>query len=147
MQPAVETTPNIQLIEDHWPLLWVRFSGKASDAEFRRYLDRMTELLDSGRKSAHILDGRGVTQTTPQQRRMQADWIAQNREKIRRNILLTSFVIDSAIVRGALTAVLWLQNIPHNYKVVKNFNEALELATEQLRAAGLEVPDLTKLRG
>jgi hypothetical protein len=43
-------------------------------------------------------------------------------------------------VRGVLTAILWLQNLPTAHTVVGSIDEAARWAAERLRAAGLDAP-------
>lgn len=135
----------IEIEERYWPLLVVRFVGTPTDQQFQAYLERMTQLVGNGRKRVLLLDGRRAGRAPPSQRRMQAEWMQANKEQIRAVNLLMLIVINSAIVRGVLTAILWFQDIPGNYKVVSSLDEALELARNEVDKSGLRLPSLQGL--
>lgn len=123
------------------PLFVVTFDGVSTDAEFRAYLDETTRIMIT-RKSptVTIVDSRGSSRVPPSQRKMQADWINQYSNLLAKWSLGTAFVIDSPLVRGALTAIFWLQRLPMEYVVVGTRAEAERWAAERLRSVGLELP-------
>ena len=81
------------------------------------------------------------------ERKMIAEWLRSMDDKVRRYGLCTILLVRSPLVRGALTATGWIfaPPIPHFYPAT--FEEALDIATAQLHAAGLEAPaDVSALR-
>jgi hypothetical protein len=68
----------------------------------------------------------------PLHRRRQADWIRDNAALIKAYSACTAFVIGSPLVRGALTAILWLQPMPSPYTVLATLALAQAWALEQL---------------
>ena len=71
---------------------------------------------------------------------MQPAWLAEHRELLERDSLGTGFVITSALIRGVLTAILWMAPVPGGHRVFSSYDEAESWALEQLRAAGLTAP-------
>lgn len=123
------------------PLVRVTFDGLASDAEFDKYLSGITDLLMVGRqKTVTVLDARASARAPATQRKRQAAWIKEHESLLRRYSLGTAFVITSPLVRGVLTAILWLQQLPTPHTVVATIAEAERWATEQFRRAGVTAP-------
>jgi hypothetical protein len=127
------------------PVVVVRFSGLATDAEFDEYLVSMTRLIvERKQKSVTILDARQSGRSPATQRKKQAAWISAHENLLRQYSLGTAFVITSPLVRGVLTAILWLQPLPSDYTVVGTMAEAERWAHERLRSAGLGTADSTE---
>jgi hypothetical protein len=128
--------PAISFDERRWPLVRITFRGNASDDEFDGYLARMTQLVSRGQKIATLLDARGTGAVSPVQRKKQAEWQKRHADALRRNVVGTAFVIDSSLVRGALTAILWLSPLPQPHHVTATPEEAERWARHQLQASG-----------
>ncbi len=123
------------------PLITVTFDGLATDAEFDAYLDQMTEMvLARKERTVTILDARASGRAPATQRKKQADWLKEHDADLRRYSLGTAFVITSPLVRGVLTAILWVQPMATAHVVVASMDAAERWAAEQLRSAGLSVP-------
>ena len=77
-------------------------------------------------------------------RSLQAEWIEQNRELLRAVCAGMGFVVPSnGVVRGALTAILWLAPIPVHTTVHASMEEALDWAiTEVDRTDGIVPTEL-----
>lgn len=114
------------------------FPGPVSDAQFQTYLDRMSALLDRGERYALVMDATRAGTTPAVQHKMQAEWIEETRSELERRSLGTAFVITSGLVRGILTAILWLTDMPGDHIVVGSRAEAERWARGKLRDAGLE---------
>lgn len=90
-----------------------------------------------------IQDNSGHPPAGAAERKVLSDWMARDFELIRSGTLGVGFVIQSAMVRGALTAVFWLSKLPAPYRVHGTLDEALRVAMEQVEAEGLTVaPEL-----
>ena len=113
----------------------VRPRGKATDAEVEALLAAFKRPLNWREKYVEIFDGTNADPGSPTQRRRIADWM-----RAHTSLISTAIVIPSALVRGALTAVFWIQPMPCPYTVVSTMAEAEAWAEEKLRAAGLAVP-------
>jgi hypothetical protein len=137
----------IRIDESRSPLIIVTFPVSTNDAEFDDYLERMQRRLALRKKSVVIMDARVVTQSHATQRAKQAEWLKTNRELLRLYSCGTAFVIRSAIVRGGLTAILWVAPIPSPHTVVATIEEAEQWALARLRADGVAFPDKTPAAG
>jgi hypothetical protein len=126
--PDEERASSIEVVDDY-PVLRVRFGPRATDEAFEAYLERLEALLAAPRERrseriAILLDAsRTIAAGTPSQRRMQAEWLDEMRR--RRGFAAGDepsvglcFVLQRAVVRGGLTAVLWLTRLRSRIHVV-----------------------------
>ncbi|HEU4534227.1 MAG TPA: hypothetical protein VFS00_08915, partial [Polyangiaceae bacterium] len=90
------------------PLLRVRMVGSPSTEAFEAYLREMAALIRRG-PYASIYDARQSNVSRASHRKRQADWIRENLPVIRQNCAGVAFCASSPLVRGAITAVFWLQ--------------------------------------
>ncbi len=128
----------ILIDESRFPLVVVTFPGSYSDQEFDRYLETMSGLLQRRTKNVTVLDARQSGSPPAKQRAKQAAWMKDNRALLEQYSCGSAFVISSPIVRGALTAILWLQPMPVAHTVVATLAEAEQWAATRLRAAGVD---------
>lgn len=132
--------PSIRIDESRRPLIIVTFTGVSTDEEFTAYLENQTRLLRRREKNVIVIDAMRAGAMQPTQRKRQAEWQRQHEEALAAYCLGTSFAIGSAIVRGALTAILWVQPLPHPHFVAASLADAERWAVAQLLAAGLRAP-------
>ena len=125
-------TASIEIDDSDFPVIVVRYRGLAEDERFEQYLQELTRVRSRG-PSVVIFDALEAGFPPARQRRRQAEWIDQNRALLQRNSLGTVFLLDSSLVRGALTAVLWLSPIPGEWTVVGTREEARQWAEARLR--------------
>lgn len=130
---------SITIDEGRFPLVTVTFVGDVSNDEFKAYLERLDRLLARGEPNAMVMDARRSARSPAIQRKLQADWIKEREALLRRLSCGTAFVITSPLVRGVLTAILWLQPMPQPHTVVATPEEAEAWAIAKLRARGLTV--------
>ena len=126
--------------DSRFPLVVVTFSGSLGDDDFEAYLARMSGLLARRSKNVTLLDARAADSPSARQRAKQADWLKANRETLQQYSLGTVFVISSAMVRGALTAILWMSPMPAGHTVVGTLEEGEHWAYERMVAAGVPLP-------
>ncbi len=126
-----------EIDDSRFPLVVVRFVGLLTDEDFRAYLER-AEAVRSRGPNAAILDATHAGYLPARQRRMQAEWMKRHREMLRRNSLGSAFVVPSPLIRGVLTAILWIADMPGPHVVVETYAEAEEWVRAKLDAAGLE---------
>jgi hypothetical protein len=122
----------IQFDETRFPIVVVKFAGTATDAEFGDYLSTMSRMLGKKQVTATILDATEAGATSALQRRRQADWLKKNADVLKLYSVGTAFVITSPLVRGALTAILWVQPMPAPHTLVATLPEAEAWAKKQL---------------
>ncbi len=109
--------------------------------------DRMRRRSRHDPKVYTIQDNGDFPPAGAAERRVLSDWMARDFELIRTGTLGVGFVIPSAMVRGALTAVFWLSKLPAPYRVHGTLNEALQIAIVEVEAEGLIVAPELKSRG
>lgn len=129
--------PAHQIDDSRWPLVVVRFDGAMSDPEFEKYLAGVTEILERGSTNYLIFDTTKSAAPTAKQRKRQADWITEHTAMIKRHSAGTAYVIPSALLRGMLTAILWLSPSPVEHVVVSTMREAEQVARQKLAARGV----------
>lgn len=122
-------------------LMVVTYDGVVGDAEFAQHLEGLTQLLaERAHSVATILDASTAGVNPATQRRMQAEWLKAHDSVLQATGLGTAIVIRSALVRGILTAILWMAPIPGDHVVFPTYAEAEEWALRQIREAGLPAP-------
>jgi hypothetical protein len=121
-------------------LLLVTFEGTTSDAAFEDYLRRYGQALESGGKRVVIIDALAAAVPSASQRKRQADWQRQHHQLLVSQALGFAFIISSSLVRGGLTAILWLSPLPSPHHVASSREEAMAWAAEKLSVAGLRLP-------
>jgi hypothetical protein len=124
----------ITLDRSQFPLVIVRFRGEFAENEFETYLEQLHEVYAQKKRFALILDSIGGAAPTAKQRKLQADWIRERADLIREYNVGTAFVLDSVLLRGSLTAILWLQPLPCPHLVCAEISEAISWATTRLAA-------------
>lgn len=129
----------IQFDVSRHPVVQVRFSGALEDAEMLRYLEDMDRVLQRREMYGAIFDARDVTSVSPKQRRIQADWLEKNESLLRDYAAGYAFVITSQLIRGVLTAILWLKPMPSEHVVVATVEEAERWLGVRIRARGLSM--------
>lgn len=106
---------------ERYPLLILETSGGAvADEIFEDYLRRLDlendRAVDQGDLISLLIDTSGARAgATANQRRMQADWLKRNYGRLETNTAGVALVITSPLLRGVLTAILWLQRMPCPY--------------------------------
>ncbi|NJK32562.1 MAG: hypothetical protein HC927_09225 [Deltaproteobacteria bacterium] len=86
-----------------------------------------------------IFDLRAADQLPSNLRRRVGDFRAAIDPQMRRIIVDELMIIDSPIVRGAITAVRWIHP-KMRYNPVASMAQAIERACQSLRDHGIEVP-------
>jgi hypothetical protein len=122
----------ISLDDRRWPLLIVTFDGLANDAEFDQYLDKLAVYANRGDTWCTIFDATRSVGAPASHRRKMALWIKRYESALARHSAGAAFVIRSSLVRGVLTAIFWIQPLPHAHAVVSTLEEAEEWAKNRL---------------
>jgi hypothetical protein len=130
----------IEVDESRFPLVVVTFEGQLADHEFDRYLLTMSRVLQRRAKNAIVFDARRAAAPTAMQRSKQAAWLKSNRAAIQQYSCGSVFVIASAVIRGGLTAILWISPIPGAHTVVSTLAEGEAWALGRLAAEGVALP-------
>src|SRR5690606_34198206 len=108
----------ITMDSEDWPLVRVVFDGAVDDEEFQVYVTQHADLLARGEPYVILFDARRAGIPSATQRQLLASFTRTHKDDIARLCKRSVFVIDNPVVRGALTAILWLQPLPNPYDVV-----------------------------
>lgn len=136
----------LEVIKLDWaPLTCIRPIGQPSDQELTESLQRITETIEAdrraGMKRVMIVDMRQAGVLGANQRKMASAWMKQNLELYTHFVLGSVFVIHSPVVRGVLTALLWLAPLDMPYEVVGNIDDAARWAIRRLESQRIPVPE------
>ncbi len=136
---SVVAPPNEIRVIDRGPVIVVELSGFPSDAQFKAYLEEVEAILERRyrmapnapreQRAAILFDTTHSTRpVTATQRRMQAEHMRRLKERFpmdeRAEQAAVIFVITQTLIRGVLTAVLWLQPSKEHFKVCATREEA-----------------------
>jgi hypothetical protein len=110
----------------------------------REYLAEQTEQMRAsvaaGDRAFIIIDARAGLRPPPAVRRIQAEWIKEHEALLAASMIGMAFVIESRMVRGALTAIFWVAGPPVKYTLCPSLDEAMAVAIRECDAANLSVP-------
>lgn len=111
------------------PLTYVGLSANEHDGEYNRDLagfrSALTEDLRAGRKTVVILDLRRSSALSTSQRWMTGVWMKEVAPLFESTTFGTVFVVESALVRGVLSALLWVQPKGTPYAIVADLDSAV----------------------
>jgi hypothetical protein len=119
--------------DEQWPIVLVTFPSQLDDDDFTNYLGALAALRSRKAPYVIVFDIAKSQQLTPKQRKMQADYIkaeAQLRELFLKGV---AFVAPTAIHRGILTAIFWLQKAPVQHQAFAKLGEAVAWARSTLK--------------
>jgi hypothetical protein len=114
------------------PLLRVNYVGTVNDQSFQDYINDLAAVAKIGRPYLLLADATDAGVPSAKQRMMQTQAIKEYRSLFASVCKGAAFVIDSMMVRGALTAMLWVQPLPYDHIVVATVREAEEWLQKQL---------------
>ena len=127
------------------PLTCLRPIGQPSDEELIESLQQITRFIDNEknekRKVVMIVDMRKAGALSAGQRRIASSWMKENLRGWKQVAVGSVFIIDSPIVRGVLTALLWLQPLDMPHDVVGTLDAAMHWVIERLEAERIPVPE------
>lgn len=115
-----------------WPLVLLTTEGDINPADLERHLAEYRALLDRNLPFGVVYDASKIGRVDAHIRRRYAEFHQENNEDFRRLCRGIGFVITSSLVRGALTAVLWMVELPFPYKIFATREEAAAWTRRQL---------------
>jgi hypothetical protein len=107
-----------------YPFVEVRF-GRHSDADYDAYFEEMTQIAERPGPRVLLVDCTSSSVPSAAMRRRLVAWNVSHRVRIRESVGGVAFVIPSAVIRGVLTAMLWVQPIEAPYVIVKTRRDGL----------------------
>lgn len=131
------------IIDDRYsPLLVVSYFGELQLAQGQWFEQHMQRLIASSRHRERLVtvhDASRSTKTSPEMRKFWAEMSARASANPSARTLADLLVITSAIMRGVITAVGWLNPEVAKMRVFPSLEAALTEATKLLTAAGTGV--------
>ncbi len=143
--------PLYQTIDEFEPIRLMMQVEATTDENLRAYLHEATlehqRLCAAGTRYIAVLDASIGIRLTPLQRKMYADWMREVDPLLRQCLAGAAFVMPNPLVRGALTAILWVVPLSAPYTVHKSLDEALRWAIDLAREADLPLSPELQRRG
>lgn len=122
----------IELDDASFPLLLVRFGPDWTAQDFSGYLHWYLLRLQRRQRLAIVFDAVKARPPTALERRQQADFLREHEGLLRLYCTGAAFVISSTMIRGALTAIFWIQPPVYEYTVLPTVVEATAWARQRL---------------
>ncbi len=120
-----ERSGKITIDETSKPIYVVSFEGLPTDAEFESFLKRLGAITERANDKALVFDASRTGATPPSQRKRMAQWMKEYDALIRERTAGCAFVLPSALQRGILTAILWVQPMACPHAIFGTPEEAL----------------------
>jgi len=105
-------------------------SQRVTDEEILRFIDGQRQMLARRTKHLVLCDARHGHVLPATQRKFFGDWLKESEAGTRRYVAGMAIVVDNALIRGALTAVLWVVEPACPTKIVGTIDEAMTFLTE-----------------
>ena len=123
--------------EDYFPLIIEEYDGAMTDDESEWHRQYITALLDRKQRYAILYDFRNSIAESQEQRKVDAEFIKANRERLKAYSLGVAFVMPSPLLRIAINVVLFLSPLPMPYTTTKTVDEAARWIEGRFKAEGL----------
>ncbi len=140
-----------RIIDEFDPIRLLVQVSATTDENLREHLAAQSadleHLLATERRTLIVIDASLGPRPTATQRKMRADWINTEAERLAKTCVGVAFVVPSPLVRGALTAIFWVAQLPVPHTVHGSIEKALAWAIQQLDQAGMPVPPLLREHG
>jgi hypothetical protein len=136
----------LELIDDHFPLLLVRWAGQVQP----QHVLRMIRFFDhngaaaagEGKRLVHICDARDASLPSSLVRDMLIDWLS-DRPHGRDGTSMRSYVIASdPMIRGVVASLKWATGRGDGIRVVPTLEQAIAGARQTLEEFGLPIPEI-----
>jgi hypothetical protein len=124
---------SINVNTQEWPLVRVTYVDTVDDARFEAYVAEQAALLDRGEPYVILFDARASGMPSARQRQRMAEYMREREPELRHLCKRGVFVISSPLIRGALTAILWLQPLPFAHEVVSSIADAERILASERR--------------
>lgn len=126
---------------DTWPIVVSTIFGKEhSEQDLSDAYAQWTAFMHRGPHVLIMDMTRGTAGATAAQRARVAAWIEENEPLFKAGKQIAHvMVIDSAVIRGIVTAVFWLRPPANPHYTARTLNEAVEIAVRCLQQANIRV--------
>lgn len=131
----------ISLDESRFPLVILTLRGELLDEDYRAMFSQIERLMSLGRRYIMISDLRAITKVADAKKRQEiAAWSAGLEAKYGHLSAGSIMILESALVRGSLTALQWLSGKKDRDIWVGNMADAWSAAQKIARESGLSIP-------
>ena len=129
----------VSVTDRHLPILLSTFRGELELGAVRQHDEQVTDIINKSitqsKPLVYVVDARGLATPSAMVRRYWANQINESRAVF--DALLGTFIIlDSAILRGALTAIVWMTDGARRISYVPSFDVAVQRSNALLEAQG-----------
>ena len=140
--PNSTRNANIDFETRHWPLIVVTLHTLLSDEDLKALFAQWEAVFARREKFVALTDARRVKERSPpKQRAMIAEWTKKIEPKVIALSVGHVTVIESALVRGAMTAVEWLHKPKVDSAYFATLREGCDWAIARLQANDIPVTD------
>jgi len=132
-------TSKVSVDDTRWPILVVtQLVEQLTDAERVESLEVSSAVLKhrGGDRYAMVLDNRKAGPLPATQRKLIAEHMERYAARARSRCVCTAFVSDSTLMRGVLTAIMWLRKPEVETQIFGELEEAIRWARAKLQSAG-----------
>jgi hypothetical protein len=140
----------MRLLAECFPLLIGIAPERYDAAAVQRMHEAFEPFYRRGQRYALLsIQPRGSVAPGAKERKMLIDWVGSPRvqEYASRLCVGAAAVVDGALMRGALTAVLWVWKPPFPLHAAATVSDGIDHCVERLVAAGVPLPaDLRELQ-
>ena len=112
------TAPGITVDNSCWPIVGIIFGATVNDAELAKFIEDMDAVHARSQKFLCVNISLLNSSLTAAQRRTISEWTKRTLLVSRELCKGSVIYINSAIARGAVTAIYWFQPPPYPYTVV-----------------------------
>jgi hypothetical protein len=110
--------------DSSWPILKVRLPPYPSDEDLTHYFQLLASYRNRRQPYGLLMDVTHARSFSPTQRRMQAEYIRDGLPLSRIYLKAIAYVAETALKRGAITAIYWLVPPASPYQIFGQRAEA-----------------------
>jgi hypothetical protein len=122
----------MEIDDSQWPLLWVKWRGKATDADIDRFYEIFDTYLARGQTIGLLLDSRGAEGLSSDQRKQTIAHMRRIAPQTEKQ-LIQAIVFDNPIQRALYFAVTWAYSMPFPSKSFGDVEDARAWLQAQLK--------------
>jgi hypothetical protein len=133
----------VKLLDSMFPFLVMVMGERADEAEIRSMDTTFRGLFARGQRYVLLnVPPKSQTSVAAKERKMITDWANQPhiQEGITRCCAGSAVVMHSAVMRGALTAILWVWRPPVHLEIVSDVPSGIRYLADAARQANLPLP-------
>ncbi|HSC87394.1 MAG TPA: hypothetical protein VLC09_09005 [Polyangiaceae bacterium] len=138
----MRTGSTLELDTSLWPIVVSTPHGAISDGDLQRLFDTFDSFWKRGEMFVTVSNMTSSRDVSARQRQMVGEWLKKNKTSIQRYSAGGVLIVDSALLRGALTAIGWVYQAPLDMSYVKDWTEATDTALARLAKVGISEPGL-----